>query len=100
MSDNEYKKDVDHLAIGLTKSPMFMGVNIRLFFANMVICTLICIDAHTFMGVPLFVVLHLVMVRLSIKDPNFLTIQAKSFLKTPPVLNFWYWGKTISYEPW
>jgi len=98
--NNDYKTEIDHLALGLTRAPMFMGVNIRLFFANVVLCTLICIDAHTFWGVPLFVVLHLIMTRLSIKEPNFFYLYAKSFIKTPPVLNRWYWGKTNSYEPW
>jgi type IV secretory pathway VirB3-like protein len=90
----EYQKEQDHLALGLTKSPMFMGVNIR------VLCTLVCINAHTFWGVPLFVVIHLLAVRLSMKEPNFLYLNAKSFIKTPPILNRWYWGKTNSYEPW
>jgi type IV secretory pathway VirB3-like protein len=92
--------EVDHLAIGLTRSPMFMGINIRLFFANIVVCTLICIDVHTMMGIPLFIMLHLVIARLSIKEPNFFSIWVKSFFKTPPVLNSYYWGKTNSYEPW
>jgi type IV secretory pathway VirB3-like protein len=92
--------EVDHLALGLTKSPMFMGVNVRLFFANLVFCTLICINAHTILGVPLFVVLHIVLVRLSIKDPNYIFIFIKSLITTPPVLNRSYWGKTNSYEPW
>jgi len=98
--DNHYNNEIDHLALGLTKSPMFMGVNIRLFFANVVLCTLICIDAHTFWGIPLFILIHLFMVRLSIKEPDFLYIRAKAFINTPPVLNRWFWGKTNSYEPW
>ena len=92
--------EIDHLALGLTKSPMFMGVNIKLFFGNVVLCALICIDAHTFLGLPLFVVFHLIMVRLSIKEANFLYIRSKALIKTPPVLNRWYWGNTNSYEPW
>jgi type IV secretory pathway VirB3-like protein len=98
MNKNEYKIEVDHLAIGLTKSPQFMGVNIRLFFANLVLCALICIDVHTFWGVPLFLMLHLCMVKASFNEPNFLFIWAKSFMNTPPVLNYRYWGKTNSYE--
>ena len=99
MSD-QYQKEQDHLALGLTKSPMLMGVNLRVFFGNVVLCALICINAHTFWGVPLFVVIHLLAVRLSIKEPDFLYLNAKSFIKTPPVLNRWYWGKVNSYEPW
>jgi type IV secretory pathway VirB3-like protein len=94
------QKEYDHLALGLTKSPMFMGVNLRVFFGNLVLCALICINAHTLWGVLLFVVIHLFAVRLSIKEPDFLYLNAKTFIKTPPVLNRWYWGKTNSYEPW
>ena len=91
---------MDALALGLTKSPLFMGVNLRYFFANVVICTLICIDAHTWLGAPIFLFTHLWMVKVSVKDPQYLYILFKSFLKTPPILNRWYWGKTNSYEPW
>lgn len=100
MKMNEYKVEADHLALGLTKSPMFMGVNIRLFFINMVVCTLICIDADTFLGIPIFIFNHFIIVKLSIKEPNFLYILTKSLIKTPPVLNSFYWGKTNSYGPW
>lgn len=99
MSDG-YQKEQDHLALGLTKSPTFMGVNIRVFFGNVVLCALICINAHTLLGVPLFVFIHLVATSLSIKEPNFLYLNVASFIKTPPVLNRWYWGKVNSYEPW
>lgn len=99
MSD-KYQKEIDHLALGLTKSPMFMGVNIRVFFGNVVLCALICINAHTIWGVPLFVVIHLLAVRFSIKEPDFLYLNTKSLIKTPPVLNRYYWGATNSYEPW
>jgi len=100
MSDKSYNLEIDHLALGLTRSPMFMGVNLRVFFANIVLGTLICIDAHTMFGIPLFILFHFLMVKLSIKEPNFLYINIKVFLKTPPTLNYWYWGKTNSYEPW
>ncbi len=97
---NENLLEVDHLAVGLTKSPMFMGINIRLFFANVAVFALVCIDAHTFWGIPLLVLNHLVMVKLSIKEPNFFNLWAKSFFKTPPILNYSFWGKTNSYIPW
>jgi len=100
MSANEYMAEVDHLAIALTRAPMFMGVNIRLFFGNLIICALVCIDAHTFWGIPLFILNHVTMAKLSIKEPNFFFIWMKSLMKTPPVLNSFYWGKTNSYAPW
>ena len=97
---SDYQKQTDHLALGLTKSPMFMGVNLRVFFGNVVLCTLICINAHTIWGVPLFVVIHLLAVRLSMKEPDFLYLNAMWWIRTPPLLNRYYWGKTNSYEPW
>src|SRR6188768_1603071 len=100
MNHPEYKKEVDQLALGLTRTPMFMGVNVRVFFANVVICTLICINVHTFWVIPFFVMLHLIFVRLFIKDPHFLSIKTKALVMTPPVLNRWYWGDINSYEPW
>jgi type IV secretory pathway VirB3-like protein len=96
----EYTIETDHLAVALTRPPMLMGVNIRLLFGNVSLCALICIDAHTLMGVPLFILLHVLMVKFSIKEPNFLYLWVMSFIKTPPVLNRWYWGRTNSYEPW
>ena len=100
MNKTEYVTEVDHLAVGLTRPPMFMGVNMRLFFANIVLCSLICIDAHTVLGVPLFLVLHLLMVKASVKEPNFFFIWTMAMIKTPPVLNSRFWGKTNSYGPW
>lgn len=95
-----YQKQQDRLALGLTRSPMFMGVNIRFFFANLVVCTLICVNAHTVWGVPLFLLIHLIAVRLSIKEPDFFYLKTKSFILTPPLMNRWYWGGVNSYEPW
>lgn len=100
MTDQPYRIETDTLAVGMTRSPMFMGVNIRLFFANLMLCALICLDAHTWLGLPLFVVLHLVMAKLSIRDPDFLYVQTKSFIRTPPIFNRYYWGGVNNYEPW
>ena len=87
------------LVVALTRSPVFMGVNIRLFFSNLLICTLICIDAQTWLGIPLCIVMHIIFVRLSVKDPNFLFVLYKAISKTPPVINKRFWGVN-KYEPW
>lgn len=100
MLPKDYTIEIDHLAVGLTRPPMFMGINLRLFFANMIFSLLICIDLHTFYGIPLFVTLHLIMVKLSAKEPNFFMLWLKFLSKTPPVLNSWFWGGVNSYEPW
>jgi type IV secretory pathway VirB3-like protein len=95
---DNYPIETDHLAIGLTKSPMFMGVNIRLFFANLIVSAMLCIDFHTFWGIPLFLINHLFMVKMSFKEPDFLFIWFKSMMNTPPIFNYRYWGKVNSYE--
>ena len=100
MSSNSYTMEVDHLAVGLTRPPIFMGVNMRLFFCNLMFHTLVCIDANTWLGIPCAVIAHLLMVKISIKEPNFFKLWATALMKTPPVLNSHFWGKTNSYEPW
>lgn len=97
---NDKEIEVDHLALGLTRSPMFMGVSIRLFFTNIALSAMICVDAHTVLGIPLFLLLHAISAKLSVSEPNFFIIWTKSFFKTPPILNYRFWGKTNSYEPW
>lgn len=100
MANSHYHAEIDPLALALTRPPMLMGVNIRVFFANVVLCTLICINAHTLWGGILFVVLHLLMVRISSKEPNFFYVWAMALMKTPPVINSGFWGKVNSYEAW
>ena len=95
-----YKVEIDTLAVGLTRPPMFMGVNLRLFFITVIICVLICIDTHSFYGIPLFIFLYLVMLKMSAKDANFFILWVKWLSKTPPVLNSFFWGSTNSYEMW
>ncbi|OGT42871.1 MAG: hypothetical protein A3F13_00525 [Gammaproteobacteria bacterium RIFCSPHIGHO2_12_FULL_40_19] len=96
---NHEQKEHDPLALGLTRSPMFMGVNLRVFFGNVVLCVLISINAHTLWGIPLFIFIHLLAVRLSIKEPDYFYLKFQTFIKTPPVRNFWHYSLN-SYEPW
>lgn len=100
MKNADYTIEVDALAVGLTRPPLFMGINLRLFFFNLAFCVLLCVDAKTLLGVPLFVVNYIVMYRLSSKEPNFFFIWFIAFTKTPPTLNSHFWGRTNSYEPW
>lgn len=95
-----YELEIDSLAIGLTRPPMFMGVNLRLFFAAVVVSVLACVDTQSLYGIPLFIFLYLAMLRFSVKDPNFFMLWVKWLTKTPPVLNSFFWGGTNSYEPW
>lgn len=94
------KVEKDPLAIGLTRPVMFMGLPIRLFFGNAMLGSLICIDAHTFLGIPLMVLLHLIMAKLALSEPLFFKLYFYSFIKTPPVMNYSFWGKTNTYLPW
>jgi type IV secretion system protein VirB3 len=98
--NESYQKELDPVALGLTKSPMFMGVNLKVFFGNMALCALICLHTKMLLGLLLFIGFHLIASRLSVKEPNFISIYWQSFIKTPPTLNRKYWGKTNSYEPW
>ena len=100
METEKYKTQIDFLSVGSTREPVFMGINMRLFFGNIVFCTLFCIDAHTWLGIPLFGIIYFLMLQFSIKEPNFAFIWFKVFTKTPPILNTLFWGKTNSYEPW
>jgi type IV secretion system protein VirB3 len=96
----DYEIQYDSLALGLTRPPVFFGVSTLLFFVNVMLGMIICVFTKTAYGAVLFVVLHLIMARLSAKEPKFFSLWQKAFTKTPPVLNAYYWGKTNSYEPW
>ena len=92
MSEQNYKMQIDPLALGLTRQATFMGVNVKVFFANILLCFLICIYAHTILGIPLFFVLHLTFAKLSIKEPNFIYLYFKVLTKTPPNFNYQFWN--------
>ena len=95
----DYQLEVDPLALALTRPPLFMGIPIRFFFANLDINILICIDLHTLMGIPLFGLFHLILFRLTTKDLQFFFFCLKFFTQTQPVLNSGFWGGTNSYQP-
>lgn len=99
MTNDACTTEKDCLAIELTRMSMFLGVNIRFFFCNVVLCTLVCIKAHTLWALVLFAALHLVAVRVSVKERDFFCLNVSAFVKTPPMLNRWYWGKLDSHEP-
>lgn len=99
-TSNDYKLEYDTLKVALTRPPLFMGVSTALFFINMMLGMIICVITNTFYGVVLSGILHVVMLKLSAKEPKFFILWCKAFNKTPPVLNTRFWGKTNSYEPW
>ncbi len=96
---DNYQLEVDALALALTRPPLFMGIPMRLFFANLAINTLLCIDLRTLIGIPLFGLVHLILFHLTLKDGQFFRVWLKYFTQTPPVLNNRFWGGTNSYQP-
>lgn len=96
---SEYEIEIDDLALGLTRPPMIFGVTVKVAFGNLVLCALGYIYTRSFYVVPLFGILHLVSVCLSIREPRFLELWLKKITKTPPILNHKFWGGTNSYSP-
>jgi type IV secretion system protein VirB3 len=95
----DYLLEVDPLALALTRPPVFMGIPMRLFFANLAINSLLCLDLQTLLGIPLFGIIHLILFRLAVKDLQFFRLWLKYWIQTPPVLNRVFWGGTNSYSP-
>lgn len=78
--------------LGLLLSRILFGVNLKFFCCNVVLCVLcvlICICTQTFWGVPVSMIVHILAVRLSIKEPDYFYLDIQSLIKTPPLLNRW-----------
>lgn|SRR3990167_3205719 len=88
----KHHKQAKHVEPDSRKSPLCMGVNFRFLFVNATICALICLTMQTGWGVTLFVVIHLLVVRFSLNEPDFLHLDSKSFIKTMPMFNRWGYG--------
>ncbi len=99
MSQEEYSLEVDDLAVGLTRPSMICGVMVKVAFSNLVLCALGYVYTRSIWVLPIFGLLHLVAVRLSIKEPRFLELWIKKLTQTPPVLNRAFWGGSNSYSP-
>ncbi len=95
--NNDYKIEIDDLALGLTRPPMIFGVSLQVAVWNMIFCALAYVYIHTFYVFPFFGLVHLIAVRLSIKEPRFLDLNIRRYSKTPPVLNARFWGGCNSY---
>lgn len=99
MSDlTSYTIELDDLALALTRPPMAFGVMLKVAMLNLMICAISYALTHSIYVVPFFLILHLVSIKLSIKEPRFIELYAYSFIKTPPVLNYIFWGKCNSYK--
>lgn len=75
----------------LANSRMLMSVKLKVLISNGLLCTILCIYAHTLWPVLLFVYIHLIVMRLSIKGEASLTLDGKHFTKMPPMMNRWHW---------
>jgi type IV secretory pathway VirB3-like protein len=69
------------------------GATSRMYLVNLIVCTLICIFTHSLWGVLLFVVVHLLAVRISAKESDYFNLNMKYFVMMPTVLNRWYCSK-------
>ncbi len=94
-----YTLEIDALALGMTRPAMFAGVNFNLFLINLSIGVLSCIYTKSFWGTGLFVINHVILLRCSARDANFLSLWTTAFARTFMVKNFWFWGGVNSYEP-
>lgn len=91
--------EIDDLAIGLTRPPMIFGVTLTVAFSNLMLATLSYIYLRYLYLLPIFVLLHFIAVQLSVNEPRFLDLFFSYITKTPPVLNYVFWGKCNSYQP-
>ncbi len=93
-----YTIELDDLALALTRPPMAFGVMLKVAMINLMVCAISYAVTHSIYVVPFFLVLHLISIKLSIKEPRFIEVYAYSFIKTPPNLNYLFWGKCNSYK--
>ena len=94
--NNKQRIQIQHKALQLRKSLLFIRVNSKFLFVNTMICTLICITIQASLGLTLFVVFYLLAVRFSMKESDFLYLDSKSFIKATPMLNRWYDGSAYT----
>ena len=98
-NQEDYQIEIDELAVGLTRPPMFFGVMMQVALVNIMLGTIGYIYLKTFYIIPFCALLHFIAMRLSIKEPRFLMQYYLYFAKTPPVLNIVFWGNCNSYFP-
>jgi type IV secretory pathway VirB3-like protein len=93
-----YQLEWDDLAVGLTRPPLFMGVTLPVGFLTLMLGCLAYVYTQTVYVFPMFGLWHLITVRLSLKEPYFLSLYWKWIHQTPPVPNYAFWGGCNSYE--
>lgn len=96
---SEYQIEIDDLAVGLTRPPMFFGVKLQTAILNLMCCILSYVFFQTIWVVPIFGLLHLIAMRISIKEPRFIDLYISYLSYTPPLKNVIFWGKCNSYFP-
>lgn len=98
--ESEYQIEIDSLALGMTRPTVYMGVEMKFFFANVVVGLLICIYSHSFFGVLFSIISYTIMRVVSQKDIHCFSVYATYYKHSMPLITYSFWGKTNSYEPW
>lgn len=100
MSDKEYVIELDPLAVGLTRSAVYMGVDMRFFMGNIVLGCLICLYTKSLYGIVFSLIFYLVLRQISKKEPEFFSLYCAFYRTSMPLITSGYWGGTNSYQPW
>ena len=98
MAQIRYELELDPLAVGLTRPPLFMGIALKLFVALVLFCMITYIYTQTLWMVPIFGLLYSIALYASLDEPRFYEYWLQYGRQTPPVRNYGLWGKTNSYD--
>lgn len=89
----------DPVFIGLTRPAMFLGLPyafaVLLFFTTVIVFIATASFWAYLIGVPLYLAGR----ALAAREPRFIDLYLKRFLRTPPLANHRFWGGVNSYEP-
>ena len=91
-----FKRDTVFLA--LTRPQMFAGVTLNWFVVNMIVCLELFLIFKSFWILPMALVIHLVGVLGSLREPRFFDLWLSRVRNCPRVKNYKMWGCN-SYRP-
>jgi len=89
MDNNEHQDQSKHVTSKMKNFSICKSFSFRLIFVNLIVSAMICLTGQIGLGVTLFVVIHLLAVCLSLKEPDFLYLDSKLAIKTIPIQNRW-----------
>lgn len=106
---SDYELEIDHIAVGLTKPPMKLGVPFMPFFSNILVCLMSwmfyqSLSGNAGLGSIVFfcgicVVTHLLMANISKKDAYGLLIFITNQIYFRQHATHKIWGNTDSFSP-